>query len=332
MARPPVRFRPEDTRLRRLLRVGYFPAELPPPFTTVPFAREAVALVAKWDLTKLQKFWSSAEHYNVPRYGHVRRKLSIVNPINQLRVAQLIAENWAAIRARLQRSKISEFKPEITLHGTDRAVSGVDFDAVARRRATMLATYGRYVKTDIARFYPSVYTHALAWAILGKEWCKENHHTSTFKQSFANGLDKAVAAGQSGQTIGIPIGPDTSRIIAELLVTELEEIVRKDISDFDTRAVRYVDDFLIGLSDTETPEAILSKVSAALYEFELELNGEKTSIHGIGMLHSLNGSTLFEIMKFPPESIANGKTWTHILSKPCISLMSTRETACFCLP
>jgi len=167
-----------------------------------------------------------------------------------------------------------------------RAVPGVDFDGVARRRVEILARFGRYVKTDIARFYPSVYTHSIGWALLGKDWVKENFGKKAFKNSYANYLDKAVAAGQMGQTIGIPIGPDTSRILSELIATELEEIAGQQLSDLSLRAVRYVDDMLIGLNESETPDVVLSKLSAALYEYELELNGEKTTVHGMGYPHA----------------------------------------------
>ena len=142
------------------------------------------------------------------------------------------------------------------------------------------------MKTDIARFYSSVYTHSIPWALKGKNWVKQNHWTPAFTQSYANLLDKAVAAGQSGQTIGIPIGPDTSRILAELIVTELEELIRHEIPELDARAVRYVDDIIVGIESGETADAILSKLSAGLYEYELELNGEKTAVHGLGVPHS----------------------------------------------
>jgi hypothetical protein len=188
-------------RFRRLLRNGYFPSELPPPFTTQSYASHASDFAAKWDGAKIRKFWTSPEHYTIPRYGQVRRKLSIVNPINQLHVAQLVAENWDTLRQRLERSKISEFRPRIILLGGGRAVSGVNFEGVAQRRTQLLASYGRYVKTDIARFYPSVYTHSIAWAALGKDWVKQNFSTPQFKTSYANLLDKAVAAGQAGQWV-----------------------------------------------------------------------------------------------------------------------------------
>jgi len=286
-------------RLTRLVGTGYFPSELPPPFTTKKLAAHAPALAASWSGADIRKFWTSPEHFTIPRYGQVRRKLAVVNPINQVHVAHLVAENWVDISARLKRSKITEFKPEILLQGGGRAVNGVDFDGVGRRRAQMLATYGRYVKTDIARFYPSVYTHSIAWSLLGKQWVKQHFTSSSFKTSFANLLDKAVAAGQAGQTIGIPIGPDTSRVLSELIATELEELWRATIPDLDIRAVRYVDDLLVGFAENETADAILSKLSAGLYEYELELSGEKTSVHGVGSSHAPEWNHYVRSYDFP---------------------------------
>ena len=285
---PKVKFiKPSEARLRRLISRGYFPSELPPPFTTMDFGRHAVEFAAKWDGEKIgKKFWTKPEDYSVPRYGHARRMLSLVNPVNQLHVANIISKNWHAIRQRLIRSSITEFDPRIVLKGNGRAVTGVNFDGVARRRAEILGSYGRYVKTDVARFYPSIYTHAISWSIVGKAFAKSNFNDPAFRQSFGNMLDKAVGAGQQGQTIGIPIGPDTSRIISELVAVEVEEITRTHIPDLDQRAVRYVDDILIGLKETETPSVVLSGLSLSLYEYELELNAEKTVTIGMGCPHS----------------------------------------------
>lgn len=286
MALSSIKQRNIETRLKKLLRRGYFPAELPPPFTTDTFADNAVAFAAKWEGAKIRSFWTAPEVYSIPRYGDIRRKLSLVNPINQLHVAHLISANWSDLKTKLARSKVTEFKPEFSTHSSGRAITGVDFDGVARQRARLLATYGRYVKTDIARFYPSIYTHSIAWAIAGKAHAKANHSTKAFKDSYANHLDKAVGAGQEGQTIGIPIGPDTSRIISELVVVEVEEIAKVNIPNFEIRSLRYVDDILIGLEENETASAVLSGLSLALYDYQLELNAEKTSTLGLGCSHS----------------------------------------------
>ena len=276
-----------ELRLRRLLSNGFFPNELPPPFTTEGFAAHAVTFASAWNARNIRdKFWTTPESYSIPRFGHARRKLSIVNPVNQLAVSHLIADNWIEIRRRLRRSKTTEFKPKILLAGKTRAVSSVDFDGVARRKIEILARFGRIVKTDIAQFYPSIYTHSIAWAILGKAHCKSQYKTAAFRSSYANLLDRAVSSGQNGQTSGIPIGPDTSRILSELVITEVEEIARINIDDWDRRTVRYVDDMIIGLAETEAPADALSGLATALYEFELELNASKTMTLGLRAPHA----------------------------------------------
>lgn len=278
--------KPSEARLWRLLSAGYFPSELPPPFQTEEFAKSAVSFSAKWDHKEINKFWTKPEHYSSPRYGHARRKLSIVNPVNQLAVSALLAENWFEVTQRLKRPSVSEFKPKINFKGEGRAITGVDFDEVAKRKVELLSKYGRYVKTDIARFYPSIYTHSIAWSIVGKSVAKANLHTTGFKNSFANRIDAAVRAGQEGQTIGIPIGPDTSRVISELVAIEIETELLKALPDWKKRSVRYVDDMLIGVDEKESDADILSKLSAALYEYELELNAGKTKTNGLGIRHA----------------------------------------------
>jgi hypothetical protein len=63
-------------------------------------------------------------------------------------------------------------------------------------------------------------------------------------------------------------------------------IIKKFLPDIDERGVRYVDDMIIGLKDSETPDAVLAKISSSLSEYELDLNIEKTSIHGLGAKHA----------------------------------------------
>ncbi len=274
------------SRLERLLSNGYFPHELPPPFNCRDLAQHAQALTTAIESQKIQQFWTSPELYSTARYRHNRRTLSIVNPINQLRVCQLISDNWTDIRSKLNRSTISEFHPRVRREGPGRAVVGTDFDKVSRRTATILCTYGRYVKTDISRFYASIYTHSIGWALLGKTWVKAHFNQQSYKSSYANHLDKAIAAGQMGQTTGIPIGPDTSRIIAELVMTEIECALQTKVPDLRYRAIRYVDDIIIGLLDEEAAAAVLSDLSSALYEFQLELSSDKTKIFGVGSPHA----------------------------------------------
>jgi hypothetical protein len=70
------------------------------------------------------------------------------------------------------------------------------------------------LQTDINLFYPSVYAHTMPWAIHGKATAKVNRANKLL----GNLLDSLVRCGQDQQTIGIPIGPDTSLLLAEILL------------------------------------------------------------------------------------------------------------------
>jgi hypothetical protein len=272
--------------LRALLANGYFPTELPPPFTSAKYADACVEQGTKWEADGVYKFVSSPESYSIPRFLEIRRKLSLVNPINQFRVARLISQNWDEVREKLDRSKTSEFTSKLRLSGSGRPIEAVNFSKVDRARVRILGGYGAYLKTDIARFYPSIYTHSLPWSLYGKEYCKENRHQKDFKNKFGDKIDKAVRDGQSEQTIGISIGPDTSRILSELIMCSVEDIVKEKLIDFDSRSFRYVDDFLIAINPNEAPSEVIAALSVALYEFELEVNAEKTEILGLGHPHN----------------------------------------------
>jgi glycosyltransferase A (GT-A) superfamily protein (DUF2064 family) len=94
------------------------------------------------------------------------------------------------------------------------------------RRAQLRSTSRYILQADINRFYPSVYTHSIPWAIHTKAVAKSNRGDGYI----GNRIDRLVRNGQDGQTMGIPIGPDTSLLIAEILLT-----LQRHLALFSTR-------------------------------------------------------------------------------------------------
>lgn len=60
---------------------------------------------------------------------------------------------------------------------------------------------------------------------MAKKFSKVNRRLD----SLGNKLDYLVRQGQDGQTVGIPIGPDTSLVIAELLMHDVDKNLSKEI-------------------------------------------------------------------------------------------------------
>ncbi|MDX8457791.1 RNA-directed DNA polymerase [Mesorhizobium humile] len=267
----------KDTRLKRLLEAGYFLEELPPPFVSSEFAKFRSHFQKVLD-PKVQH--SAYARYSVPRHNSARRTLGIPNPINYFFLAKELSDNWVEIRKFLRQSSISEFKPIFDTSGP-RALFGINFEHVEAEISKLQALHNKCVKVDISRFYPTVYTHSLGWALYTKKFVKANLH-KIYKGSLGDRLDRLVRYCQENQSIGLPIGPDTSRILSEIICVAIEKCIADKIVQFSDRAVRYVDDIAIGLSIEDNPEQFVSHIASAFSEFGLEINIDKTRVIGKG--------------------------------------------------
>ena len=127
------------------------------------------------------------------------------------------------------------------------------------------------LKADISRFYPSIYSHSIPWAIHTKPVSKANRTPALI----GNILDQLVRNAQDGQTVGIPIGPDTSLLIAEIVLGAVDE---KIIAKRELKAFRYIDDYEFGFKSYAEAENILGLLQEELNNFELSLNPRKTKI------------------------------------------------------
>lgn len=258
-----------------LVARGYFPQELPPPFNSIALAAFVESFGGNLPFQIVSKSKpggntpSKAEIYNLARTGTLRRELSILNPIHFSLLAKCVADNWASLEKAASSSKISLTKPVLT--DPTRAIARQNsLDVRAGKRAE-LRSRGRFILVaDIVRFYPSTYTHSIPWALHGKAHAKANHGNSLL----GNQLDQLVRNCQDGQTNGIPIGPDTSLLIAEILLSQIDQkLSRRRI-----KGTRYVDDYELAFdTEAEALEA-LSKLEHALLEFELHLNPSKTKV------------------------------------------------------
>lgn len=134
-------------------------------------------------------------------------------------------------------------------------------------------TGARYLLvTDIARFYHSVYTHSIPWALHGKVQAKRNRGSSLV----GNVLDRLVRNCQDGQTIGIPVGPDSSLLIAEILLGVADRAAAKRLRGI--RGFRYIDDYELSFATLSAAEAGILELQNALSDYELALNPAKTRI------------------------------------------------------
>ena len=148
-----------------LIKNGYFPRELPPPFTTDPFgdlvSAKLPSFPQEYDGSSSPYFWSRAAVHNLTRVGSLRRNLSITNPVNYLLLAKQIAADWAAVYAHCVASSYSLSKPNLTFTFGRAIGREQPLAAVPGFRARLYATSRYVLKTDISAFYPTIYTHSI---------------------------------------------------------------------------------------------------------------------------------------------------------------------------
>lgn len=77
--------------------------------------------------------------------------------------------------------------------------------------------------------------------------------------------------------MGLPIGPDTSHVIAEAIATSVDALLKSALKSWPA-GFRYVDDYFLFFPTLAEAESALAALSRALKEFELQINFEKTHI------------------------------------------------------
>ncbi|GJD41971.1 RNA-directed DNA polymerase [Methylobacterium bullatum] len=301
-------------RTKALLGLGYFPKELPPPFKTKGIATKSAKIEAKFTvmdalLTNRERDRhppsSHASKFNMARRGHSRRMLQIVNPINQYYLCRFISVHWNKIFEAINESDYSITKAEIDVHGY-RAVPLPPISSLAETRIKAYAPYSHILETDVSSFYHNIYTHSIPWALHGKAVAKIRRKRDD-AICFGNEIDYLVRQCQDGQTIGLPVGPDTSRIISEVILASVDKEIRQNTAEKIKSGYRYIDDMFYCFEARSDAESALSIIRAGLRSYELGINPQKTAIKS--------------------ASEYNEETWPHKVRQYRISGNSKRQTS-----
>ncbi len=274
-----------DERLKLLLSKGYFPKELPPPFTSHQFSQSIDAVKATWSTfsaslsqAELRSYppTSSYTRFDMARKGHSRRILGVPNPVNQYYLTDAIAEKQDEFEQISSQSAIS-LTPANVSEGSRRAVSMPNLSILSEKRIAAYATAQAILQTDVLSFYHAIYTHSVPWALHGKRAAKRNRSVSD-PAFFGNKIDTLLRAGQDGQTIGIPVGPDTSRIISEIILCAIEKNINSEIFSKVSAGYRYMDDLFLCFQSHVDAESFLAALRDSVLSFDLQLNASKTRI------------------------------------------------------
>lgn len=138
--------------------------------------------------------------------------------------------------------------------------------------------YPHLMRADVAKCFDSVYTHTVSWVTNGVSSSK---HNPTSRNTFGGRFDYLMQYLNYAETSGIVIGPEISRVFAEIILQEVDVRVERDLRQKGMRSgshyeiMRYVDDYFVFLSDPKTAPMVEEVLSSNLSTFKLHLNDQK---------------------------------------------------------
>lgn len=240
------------------------------------------------------------------------RTLSVVHPRNQVDVASFYATHSAlityhtsvsefSIRRPMSVSRYAYFKDRLHEERMD-AVVGVEEEDREYEQLGSYFVYRKYrnihrffesykyhgsekkydamVQIDVSKCFDSIYTHSLPWAVLGKEQTKFSLDES--KATFGGLFDALMQNLNHKETNGIVIGPEFSRIFAEIILQSVDAELLAKLAEgeklthkVDYEIFRYVDDFFVFYNEESTQLKIFETLQEVLKSKKLSINTGK---------------------------------------------------------
>ena len=136
-------------------------------------------------------------------------------------------------------------------------------------------------KFDIQSCFDSIYTHSITWAVSGGKDEYKRHFRGKGK-SFGDDWDSIMQRMNYNETNGIVIGPEFSRIFAEIILQYIDKKVKQTLWDAGYKnnehysCYRYVDDVFFYYNDTKVLEQAMSTFEHLLHEYKLCISKEKS--------------------------------------------------------
>ena len=264
----------KEPDVEQLLRYGLLPENLPPAINSGQLWDTFLPEQGSYLIT--QKARGSHSPFSASKRGGQRRLFGLPHPSFVHDAATFMEKNWAEIVPVLDQATGYLSKPKFAVAGP-RAVRITPHSELPKARLRAFSRFRFCAVTDVSRCYPSIYTHSIPWAINGRAKAKaDQKHTSG--DVFGNRLDFIMRQAQDGQTIGIAVGPDVSRLTGEIILSAVDGVFLSKYGKQKPTYLRHVDDYWIGGDSVEECELHLQNLRASLRSFELDLNDLKTKI------------------------------------------------------
>ena len=170
------------------------------------------------------------------------------------------------------------------------------------------------VKFDLQSCFDSIYTHSISWAVGGG---RDNVKLLPgYKGNWlGDAFDEIMQSLNARETNGIVIGPEFSRIFAEIILQNIDEKVENELrkenlfNKVNYECYRYVDDYFLFYNDKTEEQRILDCFSKWLSEYKLCISPSKTIEYDRPFITNVTKAKL-RINKLV-QTLSKQKIWEH---------------------
>lgn len=254
---------------------GYFVDQIPPCFSTESLARAFEDSSFYGEITStygIKDIKAYPIEISVYKENILRRTLSFPNMLAYIRLLGELQKSFDIYKDLISSSN-SESK----------AIMLTTLDYPSNYRQSIMNRNVKFsgnkykLSIDIANCYPSIYSHSISWALLGKERAKAMVLDPKLQDNIykkADRIDKANTRLKVSETNGLITGPYSSRIISEIILGAIDKILVDNGFEFS----RYVDDYNFYFTSKYDCEKSISEIATILSEFNLKINESKINI------------------------------------------------------
>ncbi|WP_199175017.1 RNA-directed DNA polymerase [Sporosarcina sp. P29] len=177
--------------------------------------------------------------------------------------------------------------------------------------------YSYFLKLDIQRCFPSIYTHSLAWAIFGDKSLAKRYKKNT--KAFPNASDIISQKINFNETHGLVVGPEFSRVIAELLLTRIDINLQRSLNEKELlhkkhySLYRFVDDYFLFSHRKEDIIMIENDLKKELDNHNLTLNVWKSDLQEKPFV--INDDSIIELKKILKEFDLDKKLSVYLINE-----------------
>ena len=262
-----------------LLGYGLFSEKLPPFLSSEDFCSYCIKTNPSFqDKPRAPVYYESMRNTNVPRL------IGIPSPMAYQKLCGCISSNWSELQNLFSNNTINEKHTISRIHLRRMFDTPMMFKMnysnwqIDGTPETELLIGSKYiVHADISTCFPSIYTHSIPWAIVGKDIAKARKG-SKWRKEWYNQIDHYSQNCKYGETHGLLIGPHANNLLSEIILTDVD---RKLSTKWNY--IRNIDDYTCFVKTQEEAQLFLIKLSDELRKYDLTLNHKKTEIAELPM-------------------------------------------------